>query len=147
MNSTTNTVKRGHPAKETRAQRPKRIPMSGSRMRMEVPEEYKDPNYHYAWINDQGELIPRALRALYEHVKVSECPVWGTSDVDSASSSDSNVCMGVGHGVTAYLMKLPMEYYEEDQAAQRKINNDRTADLKRELNSGEDGTYGEVDIS
>ena len=65
MSNTTDTVKRGRPTKATRTERPKRIPMSGSRKRLHIEDEYKDPNFHYAWINDQKDLLHRAHRAGY----------------------------------------------------------------------------------
>ena len=145
-----NTVKksRGRPTNEAkRAERPKRVPMSGQRLRMSIGEEDKDPAFHYAWINDQKDLIFRAKRAGYEHVLMSEIPSWGTPDVDSAGGTASVISMPVGGKVNAFLMKQPMEYYEEDQQAKAQINQDRIADLMKELNSGKEGTYGDVDVS
>jgi hypothetical protein len=148
MNTTT-TVNRGRPAGKagTRAKRPTRIPMSGQRMRMHIEEEDKDPAFHYAWINDSRGLIQRAIKAGYEHVSVAEIPSWGTPDVDSASGTSTHISMPVGDKVIAYLMKQPMEFHDEDQAEKDRLIDAREADLKRELNSGRDGTYGKVDIA
>jgi hypothetical protein len=52
----------------------------------------------------------------------------------------------VGNGVTAFLMKQPREYYEEDQKAMHDLVDQREGDMKRSLNSGDNGTYGEVTI-
>ena len=67
--------------------------------------------------------------------------------LDTGSSTSSFISTNVGQGVTAYLMKQPMEYHEEDLKIQRDQNESRMADLKRELNKGDKGTYGKVDIS
>jgi hypothetical protein len=134
-------------SRNTRAdtKRPERVAMSGSRKRMHVPEEYQDPSFHYAWINDQGDLIPRAIRAWYEHVTVEEMPIFASgSDVDAPSRGDGLVCMNVGQGVTAYLMKQPMDAHEEDLAIQRQTNNDRLADLKRQTDGNQKGAAGSV---
>lgn len=149
MNSTTNTKgTRGRPAtKVTREKRPKRIPMSGQRMRMHIDEDDKDPAFHYAWINDQRGLIQRAIKAGYEHVTTAEIPSWGEADVDSADSSSSLVSMPVGDKIIAYLMKQPMEYYEEDQAEHAALVDARETDMKKSLNSGQNGTYGKVEIA
>lgn len=149
MSNTANTVKatRGRPPMAKGAKRPKRIPMSGQRMRMHIEEEDKDPNFHYAWINDQKGLLHRARTAGYEHVLTSEMPSWGESDVDSADSSSSVVTMPVGDKLLAYLMKQPMEYWEADHAEEQRIVDAREADMKKELNSGQNGTYGKVDIA
>jgi hypothetical protein len=147
--STATTVKktRGRPAKaKGAASRPTRIPLSGSRKRMHVDPDLF-PGYHIAWINDQKDLVFRAKRALYENVTVDEIPGWGSADVDAADSASSLVSMKVDNDTTAYLMKLPMEYWNADQAEKRALNEARTADMKKDLNSGKEGTYGEVDIS
>jgi hypothetical protein len=140
---------RGRPAKKvtTRKERPQRIPMSGSRKRMHIEEEDTDPNFHYAWINDAKDLLYRAKRAGYENVTIEEMPQWGVGDVDSADPASSLVSMKINADTTAYLMKLPMEYYLEDRAAMDALVNAREADMKKELNSGQNGTYGNVDIS
>jgi hypothetical protein len=151
MSNTTTTKKtRGRPATKqaTHAkERPTRIPMSGSRKRMHVDEADLDSNFHYAWINDQKDLIHRAKRAGYEHVTVAELPHWGTPDVDSAGSTSSLVSMKVNADTTSYYMKQPMEYYEEDQAEKDALVDAREADMKKNLNSGNEGTYGKVDFS
>jgi len=129
----------------TRAKaRPVRVPMSGSRKRMHIDEEFQDPNYHYAWINDQKDLIFRANRAGYVHVLGSEIPSWGVRDVDSANPAESQISMPVGGGVIAYLMKQPMEFYLEDQAELNTQVDAREAEMKKDLNSEKDGKYGGV---
>lgn len=143
-NTTTEKPRRGRPPKSSR---PERVPMNGQRLRMELNEEECDPAFHYAWINDDKDLIYRAKRAGYEHVTLDEVPSWGQTSVDSANPVDSLVSMPVGQGKTAFLMKQPMEYYEQDREASDNIVNDREADLKKSLNSGQNGTYGAVEIS
>jgi hypothetical protein len=132
-------------SKATRAKRPNRIPMSGSRKRMHIPDEYKDSAYHYAWITDRNDLVFRAKRAGYEHVQVAEMPELQV-DVDQATNPDGLIMMNVGGGDVGYLMKQPMEFYEEDRQAQRELNEARVADIKRDLNSKEDGRYGKVEF-
>lgn len=153
MTSETETQpkKRGRPARgESRAEvtRPKRIPISGSRLRMQVPEQAKDPNYHYAWFNDVNNDIYNAKQAGFEHVLRSEFgDAIGDRDVDSANSESSIVSMRVGQGVTAYLMKQPMEYKVEDDAIRDAETDATEADLFRKFNSEQDGHYGKVKIT
>ena len=128
------------------SRKPKRVPMSGGRKRMHIDDEFKDPNYHYAWINDQRDLIFRAKRAGYENVTISEIPSWGVADVDTGSSTAEVISMKVNADTWAYLMKLPMEYYLEDRAEMDAIVDAREADMKKGLNSGDGGTYGGVKI-
>jgi hypothetical protein len=138
--------RRGRPPK-VRTERPTRIPMSGSRKRMHIEDEDKDPNFHYAWINDQKDLIPRAKRAGYEHVMLSEIPSWGSPGVDSADSTSSMISMKVSADITAYMMKQPMEFYDEDQKSKNDVVDARESGMKQELNSGTDGKYGSVEFS
>jgi len=147
MSNTKTTATRGRTS-STRSKRAEahttRVPMSGSRKRMHIDEEFQDPNYHYAWINDQRDLLFRAKRAGFENVLTSEIPSWGTRDVDSANPTESVISMPVGQGVIAYLMKQPMEFYLEDRAEMDALIDAREADMKKELNSDKDGKYGGV---
>ena len=43
-------------------------------------------------------------------------------------------------------MKQPMEYYEEDQKEKNDLVDAREADMKKQLNSEKDGTYGKVEF-
>ena len=121
--------------------------MSGARLRMSIDDEYKDPNFHYAWINDQRSNIFDAKRAGYEHVFVSEIPSWGVRDVDSANPVSDVISMTVNRdGTKAYLMKQPMEFHKEDEEAHDRLWKAREADMKKDLNSGTEGRYGSVEI-
>ena len=144
---TNKAAPRGRAKPAERAERPVRIPMSGSRKRMSIDEEFQDPNYHYAWINDQKDLLFRAKRAGYEHVTVDEIPSWGTPDVDSADPTDSFISMPVGHGTQAFYMKQPMEFWKEDREIMDRMVDARESDMKKDLNSGKEGTYGGVDFT
>ena len=134
--------KRGRPPNK----RPVRIPMSGSSKRMHIPEEYRNLDFHYGWISDKNDLVPRAKRAGYELVTHEEMPQWGHAGVDAASSTSSVISMNVGGGITAYLMKQPMEFYKEDQQEKNAVVDDRESGMKKQLNSGQEGTYGQVTI-
>ena len=123
--------------------RPKRTPVSGNRNILTV--EGKDPNYKYTWVNDDDKgSIQRFKEAGYEFVD-DELKV-GDKNVDGSTLPSSVVSKNVGQGLTAYLMRQPMEFHEEDMAAKHKRVDELEADMKRELNSGKDGTYGSVEF-
>lgn len=145
MSEEEKTVGRGRTAKGTKA-RPTRIPMSGSRKRMHIPDEYKDSAYHYAWITDRNDLVFRAKRAGFEHVRVSEMPQL-SADIDMGTDTTGPIRMNVGAGDIAFLMKQPMEFYEEDRAELRKINQSKVADIKRGIGGEKEGQYGKIEIS
>lgn len=146
---TAKNTQRGRPSTKeaVQAKRPPRVSMSGSRLRMNVDKSELDPNFHYAWINDQADLIFRAKRAGYIPVETSEIASWGSRGVDSADSTSSLVEMPVDKkGTMAIFMKQPMEYHEEDLLEQRKLNQSKEADIVKDLNSETDGRYGKVDF-
>lgn len=85
-------------SKENQA-RPPRVTMSAG-FKLEIPVEFKnDEEYYYRWIADREGRVERARQAYYEHVK-------------DARGND----IVVKHEVDMYLMRLPMEYREEDIA-------------------------------
>jgi hypothetical protein len=145
QSTSTNTgKKRGRPAKATRDVRPKRVPVSGRRNVLTV--EGKDEDYHYHWVNDDSKgLIQRFKDGGYELVEdVSGQYAVGERSVDDASGATSFVSRPVGNGITAYLMRIRQEWYDEDREANMELLAAREADMKRTLNSGKDGTYGNV---
>ena len=128
-----------------REARPARVPMSGRRLRMEIPESMKEPGYFYYWFNDNNDDIQRAIAAGYEHVSRTGASVGGR-DVDSATS-DGIMSMSVGKGVTAYLMRQPMEFREEDVAARDRHIDDVERTIHRTLDGENAGTYGKIEIT
>lgn len=128
-----------------REARPTRVPMSGRRIRMEVPESMKEPGYFYYWFNDNSDDIQRAKAAGFEHVTQTDAPIGGRG-VDGASS-EGVVSMNVGKGVTAYLMKQPMEFREEDVAARDRHINEVERTIHRTLDGENAGTYGKIEIT
>lgn len=90
--------------------RPARQPMT-RRNRLDVKDQ--DPNYHYRIINDVDDRIEAAKRAGYEVVenpgKVSDARVDVPSGVGSSTIS-------VGGGIKGVVMRIPKEWYKEDQA-------------------------------
>jgi hypothetical protein len=110
---------------------------------MNYSEEAKDPNYYYYWFNDVNDDIHRAKLAGFEHVKAESHEVGGRG-VDSSKTDTSIISMPVGQGVTAYLMRQPMEYRNEDLAI-RNANVNATEESL--LNSRQEGRYGDIKIT
>lgn len=95
--------------------RPARTPI-GQRDILTVPEHLKQPGFSYRFFNDDdhGDRIRRAKAAGWEVVH------------DDAQVGDANVGQAsqfgvagkpVGGGKKAVLMKIPSNWYQEDQAA------------------------------
>jgi hypothetical protein len=122
-----------------RAQRPDRIPITGFRDKLTV--EGKEPGFHYAWIRD--DFVARAERASYEYV--THEVIVGDTRI-AASAIGGKVSIPGGNGVTLFLMRVPQEYYDSDMDEMQAEVDAREADMKRTLNSGQDGQYGKVEV-
>ena len=115
--------------------RPKRVPL-GQRNRLSFGNQ--DPNFVYRVINDQDERLQQAQEAGYEFV-VSDAPL-GDKRAAEGGKIDSRVSKPVGNGVRGFLMRIPKEYYEEDQNAKMAKVDDMEKALKPDARKGE---YGE----
>lgn len=95
--------------------RVKRTPI-GQRNVLTVKD--KDPNYHYRIVNTtdgkgNADRIEKFKAAGYEVVGAEV----GDKRVDSNSGLSTTSEFSVGNGIKAVVMRIPKEYYEEDQAA------------------------------
>ena len=120
----------------------KRVPVSGHRDIMTVKGQ--DPDYVYRWVNDIDNRIERFKEGGYETV-AQEVEI-GERTVNSSEAPSSTISKKVGQGITAYLMKIKREWKEEDRNAKLRAIAETEADMKRTLNSGQNGTYGKVDF-
>ena len=74
-----------------------------------------DERFNYRVINDQDDRLARAEEAGYEFVESDE--QLGDTRVAEGTIPGSRVSKPVGNGVTGYLMRIPINFYKEDQAA------------------------------
>lgn len=130
---------------QTRVQkeeRPERIPVSGQRNLINV-RGIDSKKYELRWVNDVDDRIRVFERGGWE--KVTEDVDIGDRTADSSNSKQSFVTKYMGANVTAYLMKIKKEWYEEDQASKSKALKEAEDErLHREKN--EEGRYGSVSI-
>jgi len=113
---------------ESPRNRPTRIPFSANSQKMQV--EYVDQDFFNAWVphwfNDQRGRIERAQNAGYQFVDESEVIGLGGQDLHANNNEGSQVSMVVtgpvdgNPEVTAYLMKIKKEWYDEDQLTKLK---------------------------
>jgi hypothetical protein len=103
-----------------------RVPMSTAQLKLAVPEI---PGYHLHWMMGTPSRIAQAMKAGYTFVDHDEVDVVNTGLADDASKN-GNTDMGSRVSTVAgndtgedgkeqrlYLMKLPLEYWEQDQAS------------------------------
>ena len=115
--------------------RPQRPPL-GARNRLTFGQQ--DPNYVYRVINDQDDRLQKAQEAGYEFV-VSDQKL-GDERAAEGGKIDSRVSKPVGNGVRGFLMRIPREYYNEDQQAKANRINDTEASMKPKTAKGEYGS-------
>ncbi len=126
-------------AKTERAERPKRVPVGGPRNILTVAQ--KDPNYVYRWVNDVPGRIAAFKEGGYE-VVTSDNEV-GDKTVDRGSKLGSAITKSVGGQITAVLMRIPKEWYDEDQAAKQKDVDILEATMRDQSQRGD---YGSVKV-
>lgn len=107
----------------------------------DLPDQDK---FHYHWINDIGDRLYQRFKEGYDFVQKGGLSA-GDITVESARGTDSLLKKGVGMGVTAYLMKIPIELYEEYQSEKRA----RVAEGIEEIKSSgkQSGHYGDIKVS
>lgn len=116
----------------------------GGRDILAVQELPDTDKFHYHWINDVGDRLYQRYKEGYDFVEKGGLTA-GDITVESARGTDSLLKKGVGGGVTAYLMKIPMELYEEYSAEQRAIN--ARVDEEIRGSGNQPGVYGDVKLS
>jgi hypothetical protein len=125
-----------------------RIPVSSSRAPLRYAGLDKE-NFYYRWVIDRDDRISRFLDAGYTFVKPHHNIV-GESTVETGKQDGSRVKKSAAFGgFFLYLMCLPIELYNEDQAAkQREV--DEIENTMRQPGKGkavgEEIDYGKVTL-
>lgn len=132
----------GRPPKEGRyrlnVKRDTRIAVGGYRDILTL--ENTDPDYHYYWELDSSETGPtihRRLLAGYSFVQDDEGVLVGQASVFKSEAVGSILRVPNGDGRYLYLLKIPMEWYEEDrEAIEQRINETEDAIRGPQLEGG-----------
>ena len=130
-------------AKKERANKPDRVPVSGSRDIMTVFG--KEDDFVYRWVNDINEAGSRILkfkRGGYEFARneLGENDyVIGQEAVYQSKNDGSIIRLPVGTDKTgnpmhAYLMRIKKEFYVEDQNAKEKTLREEEEAIMRAVN-------------
>lgn len=131
-----------------------RIPFSANRKRLDVDWVEKDFEKKWVarWFNDQDGRVERAQAAGYALVKPEEVVGLGDSELHQGNTDlNAKVSKVVGRAegnvpIRAYLLKIPREFYEEDQAEKEKVNARVDEAIRAGKAGGADieGQYGKV---
>ena len=131
------------PREKLTLNRPKRIPLH--EQRRSILTAPSKPGFVRRIVNDVGNRIERFLQGGYKIVEDKDVIIG--EGVDNNQSLGTGARKGVGKGVTGVLMEIPKEIYDEDQAAKQRLIDEQERAMKKILNSGQGGTYGEVDFN
>ena len=124
-----------------RAQRPKRTPISGRNV---LTVQGKDPGYAYRIVNDSGDRVEMFKNAGWELVDDKDVRV-GDRQVNRASAEGSKAQVSVGGGQKAFVMRIPKDWYEEDQKAKMERVTELEQSMKKQALTSND--YGKLEIS
>jgi hypothetical protein len=101
----------------------------------------QEPGYHYYWASDSQDIpggIKRFLDAGYTFV--TDPTKVGDPTVNQSSGIGSAVSINGGRGTRLYLMRIPLEWYNEDQQKME----DQIKELEMTMRQPKEGEYGKV---
>ena len=124
-----------------RAKRPDRTPIHEARDRLTVKGE-KDPNFVYRVVKDKPGRIDMFLAAGYEIV--TDDVQIGDKKAATPGKEGSPVKISLGRGEQGYLMRIPREWYEEDQIAKELELQAREEQM---VQKAKQETYGRLEIN
>jgi hypothetical protein len=110
---------------EVKAQRRRRDDSSETlNRRLFVPDRFKDPNYEYRWLNDDGGRIQEKTQFDDWDIVTSsdmgpDYKETAARDADGGTGIRRQVGKQDGKPVFAYLCRKPKQFHEEDQARKR----------------------------
>lgn len=123
--------------KEAVVRKKTRVPISGARNVLTV--KGKEPGFHYRVVNDVGDRIEMFKEAGYE-VVTHEAKI-GDRRLATPSKLGAAATTHVGGGMQGVLMRIPQEWYDEDQDAKENRLRETEAAM-----SSSDADYGSVNI-
>jgi hypothetical protein len=101
-------------------------------------------NFVYRWVNDVGDRLANFVLGWWEFVDQNGQPV-GDGGIDNSKGTSSKFTKAVGRGVTAYFMRIPREFWLEDQ--QKKEAALRETEQSMLAAARKNADYGKVEVS
>ena len=106
-----------------------RVPFSGPRLRLQLSDQdrkaFDKRGMVPRWFNDQDGRVAQAEGAGYKFVDPRYAQSLGSGAVHANTDLGPRVSTVVSKGepvITAYLMEIKKEFYDEDQAAKEAVN-------------------------
>ena len=103
----------------------------------------KEDGFQYRIVNDTEDRVTGLIDQGYEVVSSTKVQI-GDKRVSKATPEGSVVSMSVGGGKRGVLVRIPDEFYQEDQ----KIKQDYVAETERATKADAlSGTYGKLEVT
>src|SRR5574343_700072 len=128
--------------------RRKRVPVGVPRLKLNAPNR---EGYVRRWVNDDNTRLKDFEEGGYQYVYGAKAGDAAGNDVTAREGLDSRVSRVVGKKddgspLTAYLMEIRQDWYDEDQLAKMRIIDEKEAQMRRGEDSqggrpGHDGRY------
>ena len=117
--------------------RPKRTPLN-SRNRLSLKNQ--EAGYSYRIVNDEDDRVSRFQEAGWELCSQETVGAIGDRRVDNASSLGSTAHFSVGKGTKAVLMRIPEDWYKEDQEVKQREIDEVENTMKNDRSRSDYGT-------
>lgn len=127
-------------AAQPRSRRRARTPINGYRDKLSVKGQ--EAGFHYCWVTDEN--VDEFLESDYDFV--THDVIVGTKRVNAGSGIGGHISLPGGNGVTLFLMRVPVEYHQEDMDHYHGNIDESEESMKQALNSKDDGRYGKVEV-
>lgn len=124
-------------------ERTKRTPVNGRNV---LTVEGKEPGYTYRIVNDVGDRINTFKEAGYELVDSKSVKV-GDRRLNVASPEGSMAQVSVGGGQKAFVMRIPTDWYQEDQRAKQVHVDQLEQSMKQDALSKNDLRTGKLELT
>ena len=128
---------------ELKEKRPKRVPVAEANRNKLYVNGLDEENFVYRWVNDKEGRLEAFLAGYWEFVDQTGNPV-GDGGVENSAGTSSKFVKGVGQGTKAYLMRIPKEFWDEDQARKEDDLKEREQAMKQVARNAAD--YGKLEI-
>jgi hypothetical protein len=125
---------------EVKVERRRRTGTGAERnLKLHVPEEYKDPNFVYRWVNNAPGRVKQLTQMDDYEVVSSE-----DGRIDSGTSEGTVVKRTVdrNEGDEAVLLRKPRHFYEADKAEEQKLIDARDEQLRAGAAPSSEGLSG-----
>lgn len=125
-----------------RSGRAKRTPINGRNI---LSLSKKEPGYVYRFVNDMGDRVEIFKERGWELVDAKDVSI-GERRVEAPTALGSKAVASVDKmGGKAYVMRIPEEWYKEDQAEKARSIAEQESAMKQQALASND--YGKLEIS